>query len=361
MVKTTLLGRPDFSGYLRANPFHLFYNDRIFDADLYGDGLASYLPASGKSAGRIILRDTYVEPVFGAEDFTLTVKVILTGDFSRKDGEWSGAVDKITFKADGVIKGALGGFDGDLELRDFSHLPPGAAWDAFALDGFKGRLSGNSDYAGLSNGDDVVEGGRGHDTINGGQGNDRLFGGPGDDTLWVSNISGHNLLDGGAGRDHLAGGFNTGNLLTPDILRGGGGADVLDMGMTVTATGGRGADTFKLTSTRFYDSYYIHEAGSPAYYAEDVGSIITDFNRRQGDMLEIDSFIVFDLPEEARYRARKDFSATGRFEVRMQDGVVEVDADGDGNTDVSVWLEGHDTFRGDLSDWMVLPGGMDLI
>lgn len=357
MVKATFIRQPDFSGLLRDNPFHLFYNNSIFNDDLVGAGLSDYFPQFGTQASRIVISDTYFEEIFGVpEDHYLDVDVTFFGSFERQGGEWSGTVDRILFAADGDVRGGISGFNGQLDLSDFFTASPSEAWDIFAVDGFRGSLSNNSDYAGLSHGDDNVNGRGGDDTIFSGLGDDVVRGGLGNDSITLSNIDGVNFVDGGAGNDFISGGFNTSNVLTPDTLKGGTGADYFEFGNAATVTGGRGPDTFDVTNTNFYEDWGI----SGGVHYTNVGSIITDFRRGEGDRLKVDDFIVFDLPEFARYRRDQAFTGEGYFEVRMENGVVEIDAEGDGEFNSRVYLEGLDTLN-NLESWFILPTGVELL
>lgn len=359
MPTGTFLRGPDFSGLLRENPMHLFYNDAVFNDDTFGTGLSGYFPSGGTARRKIVLTDTYFEDIFGTdEDHFFEVKVIIRGRFERTEDGWTGQVNKIIFKGEGDVRAVIGRFGGELDLSDFHGSSPGSAWNAFALEGFRGRLSGESDYAGLSLGDDRVNGGRGNDWINGGLGDDTLIGGAGAD--YLTGADGNDVMIGGRGNDTLSDGSAESDPAAPHIMRGGNGRDHIVFNTFSTATGGRHADSFDVTNTNFYERYWISD-DSGSRYEDNVGSVITDFNRRQGDTLTVDPFIVFELPDEARYRGAREFSGSGAyFEVRMEDGVVEIDADGDGEANSRVFLEGTGTFRGSL-DWFVLPDGLDFV
>ena len=165
-------------------------------------------------------------------------------------------------------------------------------------------------------GNDQLDGGAGNDSLNGGSGDDRLAGGPGADTL--ADTTGNNRLDGGAGNDRLFSSGTGSNVLIggegDDQLSSAGGDDSLDGGsgddelgvsalyygqapaahavklqggegndvlqinsgtaaaLSVTASGGDGADTFKL-----------------AVSFSETTITITDFNAAAGDKLGIDT------------------------------------------------------------------------
>ncbi|GGN34738.1 Ca2+-binding RTX toxin-like protein [Actinoplanes campanulatus] len=84
-------------------------------------------------------------------------------------------------------------------------------------------------------GNDVLTGGSAADVLNGGTGNDRIYGVAGDDTL--DGGSGNDVISGGAGYDLLRG--QTGN----DFIDGGTHADVVEAGAGAdTVLGGTGHD-----------------------------------------------------------------------------------------------------------------------
>lgn len=114
-------------------------------------------------------------------------------------------------------------------------------------------------------GNDYIFGQGGNDSINGDSGNDFLFGNSGDDSL--NGGIGNDYLFGDGENDYLDGGFNN------DTLIGGQGDDILigNLG-TDTLTGGSGADRFVFSSS----NSLVHGI-----------DIITDFNWREGDKVEI--------------------------------------------------------------------------
>ena len=185
-----------------------------------------------------------------------------------------------------------------------------------------GGSSGHDHLNGSTNGN-VLFAGRGDDTAAGMQGNDTLNGGSGSDTLWGG--SGNDRLDGGTGADILVGGFGA------DRMEGGEGKDVLlsrsDAGEMVAAqdgttiifgdesaqftqtgdtlVGGRGADTFRfeglLNAKDEIIAKHVNADGTidwAGVTGENTnvhdhwidgfgGDVIRDFNRSQGDKIEI--------------------------------------------------------------------------
>ncbi len=179
-------------------------------------------------------------------------------------------------------------------------------------DHMNGTSAGNVLYAGASN-----------DTVAGMAGNDRLNGGTGDDKVWGG--SGNDQLAGGNGNDLVVGGFGA------DRMDGGSGNDTLlsrsDAGEMVAAqdgttqifadetaaftsvkdvlTGGRGADTFRfeglinakdeIVAKHVNADGTIDWAGVTGennathdHWVDGFGNdVITDFNRSQGDKIEI--------------------------------------------------------------------------
>lgn len=197
----------------------------------------------------------------------------------------------------------------DDDFRDFFVSLTGGTSEHDHLNGTTGS---NMLFAGRS--DDTVAGKAGGDMLDGGQGNDKIWGG-----------SGNDQLDGAAGNDLLVGGFGS------DRMNGGNGNDVLlsrsDAGEMVAAqdgttqifadetaafrqtndvlTGGRGGDTFRFEGmVNAKDSIVAKHVNSDGtidwhgvtgenqnvhdHWVDGFGKdTITDFNRRQGDKIEI--------------------------------------------------------------------------
>jgi serralysin len=155
--------------------------------------------------------------------------------------------------------------------------------------------AGNDTINGL-NGDDVLSGGDGNDVISGGEGFDRINGNAGADTAnggngddWVVGgkdddrlfgDAGNDIVNGNLGNDVLYGG--TGN----DILRGGQGDDVL--------SGDEGDDW--LSGDRGDDNITGGLGADIVYSFAGAGlDLITDFNRSQGDRIQLDAGQAFNL------------------------------------------------------------------
>ena len=166
-------------------------------------------------------------------------------------------------------------------------------------------------------GNDTLSGGRGNDILRGGAGDDVLRGGPGHDRLLGER--GEDRLAGGAGRDALFGGPGD------DRLAGGPGADRIVGGAgTDVLAGGAGRDVFVFADPRHAgagaarDSILDFAAGDRI----DLSSMDADTTRR-GDQ----SFHVLDGA----------FSGAAG-ELRVREGLVQGDVDGDGRPDFGIVL-----------------------
>ncbi|MDE4172997.1 hypothetical protein PXK01_02465 [Phaeobacter sp. PT47_59] len=322
----------------RENPFHLMGRDAI---PITVEDWNAAAP-SGNSGSAFRLQTTYVEPstIAGEPDFEMDVTLRFVGAFSKNDGDWSGPIRKLQVFVDGEKVGTIS-LRGNLAIEDvFGETDSGTIWDALSLDGFSGRLTGEYDYFSASNGRDVLNAGGGNDVIFGFEGNDRISGKGGNDMLHGQ--KGDDRLIGGAGNDTLDGGEHD------DVLLGGGGQDLFraenGFGQD-TWTGGRGADRFEI-----------------GFFREgDLGATVTDFNRRQGDQVDLsqDEIFFFQDFDEIVYIGSDAFTGTeGRYEIRMEDGLVEVDSNGDGEMDQSILLDGQGSFTGN-TNWLLLPDGFD--
>src|SRR3954470_9596588 len=167
---------------------------------------------------------------------------------------------------------------------------------------FSGR--GDDDVAGKA-GNDMLDGGNGNDMIWGGSGNDRLSGGTGDDLL-VGGF-GSDKMDGGTGNDVLLSRSDAGEMVaaqdgTTQIF-----ADETAVFKAVNdvLTGGRGADTFRFEGlVNAKDEIVAKHVNADGtidwhgvtgennavhdHWVDGFGNdVIRDFNRREGDKIEI--------------------------------------------------------------------------
>jgi len=157
--------------------------------------------------------------------------------------------------------------------------------------------TGNDDLVG-GVGNDVLVGGNGSDILDGSDGNDFLYGGNGNDGLWggagndvVQGDAGDDVLVlqdgddygyGGDGNDYLYGG--AGN----DVLYGNTGSDVLlgEAGNDFLIGGGAGASGV---------DYLFGGAGADVFFIENLAgaTVISDFNRTQGDVIDLHNITGF--------------------------------------------------------------------
>lgn len=241
-------------------------------------------------------------------------------------------------------------------------------------------------------GDDNLQGGAGNDTLDGSEGDDRLNGGPDTDTVTYARATaavtvslqtqsvpqntggaGFDILNdfsgliGSAFDDVLSGSnFTVGNRLEglkgadvllglayDDTLIGGDGADQLDGGIDVdTLRGDAGADTLvggsggdQLTGGQGADRfvYLALSDSAPAFPQQDT---ITDFNRRQGDRIDLsalDADSTADGEQAFTWIDGFDFSGAAGELRQVEDGrgvFLEADVDGDGIADFGVFVIG---------------------
>src|SRR5215203_8235 len=203
----------------------------------------------------------------------------------------------------------LNGFLDNSRFEDFFARFGGGTSDHDHLNG-----TTSTNFMSGGKGDDALSGMAGNDTLNGGSGADKLWGGSGNDNL-----------SGGTGNDLLVGGFGA------DRMDGGAGNDVLlsrsDAGEMVAAqdgttqifaeetaafkavndtlTGGRGADTFRFEGmvnakdeivakhvnadgTIDWNGVTGENGAVHDHWVDGFGKdVIRDFNRSQGDKIEI--------------------------------------------------------------------------
>jgi len=179
-------------------------------------------------------------------------------------------------------------------------------------DHLNGTTSGNVLFAG--GGADEVAGKAGNDMLDGGSGNDDIWGGSGNDRL--SGGNGNDMLTGGFGADHLDGGRGNDVLLSRSdagemVAAQDGTTQIFaDETAAFTAvndvlTGGRGADTFRFEGlVNAKDEIVAKHVNADGtidwhgvtgennnvhdHWVDGFGNdVITDFNRKEGDKIEI--------------------------------------------------------------------------
>ncbi len=321
---------------LTENPIHQVTSSRLpIDATTWSDA-----DPGGKKASKFTLETIYTEPVYGEDDFEMAVDITFTGSFKKTADGWKGKIEHTDIFKDGELAATVVS-DGKVNLSDFyGQTYSGVIWDELALNGLKGSLSKADNYFAVSSRNDVIKAGAGHDYVAGYDGNDKLFGQAGHDRL--VGFNGNDKLFGGNGNDDLNG------ITGDDILVGGRGRDIFrseDSRGTDTWTGGAGKDKFEVG---------LFDEGR-------FGATVTDFDRSGGDKVDLTSdqaFFFFEF-DEIRYIRDAEFSGEeGVYEVRMDNGIVEIDNNGDGEADLGIKLDGMDTFGG-KPGWLVLPDGYD--
>lgn len=191
------------------------------------------------------------------------------------------------------------------------------------------NLTGSRENDSLSGfgADDILKGRGGNDTLNGGTGNDIMQGNRGDDVYIVDSLGDRveelsfegkdlvlssvdytlpsdveNLLLTGNANSGFGNNLNnqiTGNS-SHNSLRGYGGNDVLyglggsdflvGHGGFDTLTGGSGGDRFAIgyqECEEYYDGGYYYYCYVDTFYYGEGHAIITDFNRTQGDLINL--------------------------------------------------------------------------
>lgn len=142
----------------------------------------------------------------------------------------------------------------------------------------------------------------------------------------IENAVGSELAD-------LIGGTNGKNFLVglggSDSLHGFDGNDIIEGGLGVDfMSGGAGADHFVYRTAR--DTF----AGNFVPFTTEA---IADFNGAEGDRIDLslmqgsDSFV---------FNGTAEFTARGNGEIRFINGFVQVDANGDGRSDIIIEMEG---------------------
>ena len=243
---------------------------------------------------------------------------------------------------------------------------------------FLAQLTGGSadhDHLNGTAGNNILFAGGADDSVAGKAGNDMLNGGTGNDKIWGG--SGNDLLEGGNGADLLVGGFGA------DRMEGGRGNDVLlsrsDSGEMVAAqdgktqifaaesaaftanqdilVGGRGADTFRfegmVNAKEEIVAKHVNADGTidwvgvtgennnvHDHWVDGFGNdVIRDFNRGQGDKIEISAHTA-----EVKSIEHKDSNGDGRADYSVITVISQQGAAGAHDED----LLGTITVYGDL-------------
>lgn len=317
--------------------FNFTHGRLLFDHDAWDKALPK-----GGAVTEIEVFNSATQPLPDQPNFSLDVGMTLQGDFHEVNGAWTGAVTGVSFSVDGTEMAELeinSGVDISslIDIQGSSQL-----WFKLVKTGVVGTLTEDDDYMLGSPGRDRLFGGDGDDWITGAAGRDKIFGGDGKD--YIDGHLGDDVMFGGRGADFLSGRNGS------DIARGGGGKDVFaaDTFGNNLWTGGKGADRFQPGAWR----------GD-----RDVSTKVTDFSLKQGDMLDLstDEFLLFRRADTVRYIGDDAFSVTpGVYQIRMEDGYVSIDLNGDGIADRGLYLEGLDSIAVGNTDWILLPEEYEL-
>ncbi|GAB5389121.1 MAG: hypothetical protein Alpg2KO_20890 [Alphaproteobacteria bacterium] len=224
----------------------------------------------------------------------------------------------------------------DVDVSDIIHEDDVSGDDIFAA-----LLSGKTKIGGTPTGDDVLYGYGGRDQIKGGAGDDVLHGGGKRDRL--DGGAGDDVLKGGGARDHLFGQGGNDHLIGgrgDDFIKGARGDD--------TIRGGPGKDT--LIGGKNSD-IFIFKTGDIAGKSKIKRDLIADFST--SDRLDFTNFN--GDREDGDLFDALTFSDDGFVEgqagtIIFEDEKLQIDADGDGDTDYIVKLRGVT----ELSDGLLL-------
>ena len=402
MVRTRVV-ISEFDGFLRETPFRYIATDHFeLTAGKWENALGT-----GPTRKVFALEDTYTGPVLPAHSWrevTLQMKMRFKGDFSFENGEWSGEITSVQVFSDGEHLANMW-TNGKIDLADiYGGTDSAALWDALSIDGYRSNLPLTSrvDFVGSSGddiikgreyddrieggaGDDRIFGGRYYDVLHGGDGHDRIFGGPGIDKLYGE--AGYDKLNGGGGHDKLYGGEGNDRLYGrdgrdrlnggdgDDYIVGGNGKDSLNGGNgNDRLWGDRGHDFFASVEDFSRDSWFggggrdTFKIGN--YRAGEYGAGVIDFTRKEDKvgLKLVDGFEWSDF-DGVRYIGNAEFSKDPDvYEVRMENGIVEADGNGDGIADYGIFLDAHDdegtvydTFGIAHTGWLWVPGGAEIL
>ena len=221
----------------------------------------------------------------------------------------------IVGEGDNIIFGGAG--NDDIEFGDGDNQVDGGDGDdiIYGYDGDYTILggAGNDDISAFD-GSSYVDGGDGDDFITFGDGDNTIFGGAGNDDILSGD--GDNMVDGGDGDDIIETGAGD------DIITGGLGADRL--------IGGEGSDVF------------IYRSAEESGVGEALRDVIEDFDADGADLLDFSGFATGAFSFLGDETAA--FNASGNTQARFNDQtkILEVDADGDAQTDMEIELSGTD-------------------
>jgi hypothetical protein len=258
---------------------------------------------------------------------------------------------------------------------------------------FTGGSSGQDQMNGTTSNNTMFGGSR-EDSLSGMAGNDMLNGGSGNDKLWGG--SGNDNLSGGTGADLLVGGFGA------DRMNGGSGNDVLlsrsDAGEMVAAqdgttqiygaesaafkavndtlTGGAGGDTFRfemvVNAPDEIVAKHVNADGTidwvgvtgentnvHDHWVDGLGSdVIRDFNRAQGDKIEISGHTA-----EVKSIEYKDSNGDGRNDYSVITVISQQNGNGAHDQDLlgTITVYGNLVQQSDLNVTKTVYGAYERI
>lgn len=179
----------------------------------------------------------------------------------------------------------------------------------------------------------------GDDVLSGSPGADLLIGGSGRDT--IAGLAGGDFLFGNAGGDRIGGGFGDdfifGGSSDDDLFGGAGGDTIFGGGGADSVTGGGGRDVMRGDGGADRFVYAVLSESAPGAHRD----VIVDFAEGR------DKIVLGDIGD-LTYVGDALFSGTPG-EIRCDDGVLAINANGDAAADFQVRLIGVDTLAvGDL-------------
>lgn len=303
---------------------------------VHGDGGNDTLV--GGAANDSLSGDLGEDSVFGGagDDFIrggLGQDILHGGDgfdtLAFDDAQTGVIVDFAAGRATGAGTDTIAGFERALGGSGFDTLSGGSGADTLMGAGGKDQLNGRDGADWLEGGasDDIIWGDGGDDTIFGGGGDDQIFSGSGgayirgedgNDTI-VGSDDAFEDLHGNAGNDSLAGGGSDDWVVggkDNDVLAGGGGADIVygNLGNDSSygeegndiVRGGQGDDWVVggagddwLSGDRGYDTI-VGGVGADTFHTFGDAGVdrVIDFNRAEGDRVQIDAGRYFTVTQE---------------------------------------------------------------
>ena len=268
------------------------WSRRVHLTDLNGDGVTDLLLSNG-STTPFYLGDgsgLFIEMpnLLSGNEFDQLTPIDVNGDGRIDLVAWRGLFSnaeqlRVDLRVDaGVTQAGTAAAEGFMGDNDAETVNAGGGNDVIVGGGGQDFLRGDDGDDRIAGGADFddVHGNMGNDTVSGGTGGDWVVGGKGDDVVYgdeggdvlLGNL-GADTCEGGVGDDVVRGGQDD------DIVSGGAGDDFVsgDRGND-TISGGSGADRF----------HTFGEAGIDR---------VTDFNRGEGDRVELFAGTTFTLAQ----------------------------------------------------------------